>query len=115
MEYYSCIKTPFLEGSCCSIKPQVSSVSDLKRCIEVKPSICDGPDKCVPVTAQPNQATALVYLVFGIKGLDKSSVDLRHVLKQTEVFYNSVIRLSNSLVQHLNDKLFHFSTQNIQF
>ena len=85
VEYYSCIKTS-LEGSYCSIKPEVSSPSDFKRCIEVKGSICDGPHQCVPATAQPNQATALVYLVFGIKGLDKSSVDLRHVLKQTEVF-----------------------------
>ncbi|XP_028393656.1 LOW QUALITY PROTEIN: protein dispatched homolog 3-like [Dendronephthya gigantea] len=80
IEYYTCIQEDGWDGKYCGIQRHISSRSELVRCAT---SLCP-PNACKPVKAPSNKATALVYLVFGIEGVDKTSVDLRHVLKQTE-------------------------------
>lgn len=72
---------PGWEGNYCGIQRHVSSRDELVRCASL---LCPR-NTCKPVEAPSNEATALVYLVFGIEGIDKTSVDLRHVLKETEV------------------------------
>jgi hypothetical protein len=90
-EYYSCIKRTGRKGLYCSLQSQITSEEDLVKCVEeeedpVQPTLCPK-DKCTPAKAPPNEATAVVYLVFGIKRIDKTSVDLRHVLKETQVLF----------------------------
>lgn len=81
------MQVPGREGLYCGIQPQVSSPNELFRChiISNLPPLC-AKGSCVPASPPPNDATALVYLVFGIKGIDKTSVDLRHVLKESQVY-----------------------------
>ena len=108
-EYYTCIKpVPGQEvadqdASYCGIQPLVQSPQDLVRCIFTRdtkpttPPLCRK-NECKPVKAPPNEATALVYVVFGVKGIDKTSVDLRHVLKETQVFNYSILGCSDSIL-----------------
>ena len=108
-EYYTCIKpVPGQEvadqgASYCGIQPLVQSPQDLVRCIFTRdtkpttPPLCRK-NECKPVKAPPNEATALVYVVFGVKGIDKTSVDLRHVLTETQVFNYSILGCSDSIL-----------------
>ena len=87
-EFYTCIQT--INGGeefYCSIQPHASSSKDLFECIDAQQNkknlLCKR--GCKPAKPPDSGTTAIVYVVFGIKGIDKNSVDLRHVLKETQV------------------------------
>ena len=87
-EYYSCITRKGREGLYCGLQSHITSEEELVECelVTRPPPLCPK-GTCVPAEAPPNEATALVYLVFGVKKIDKTSVDLRHVLKDTQVIF----------------------------
>lgn len=85
-EYYDCITLDDgVTQRYCGIQQHVSSREELLPCVMRKDEVLCHAHECAPVQAPPSTATALVYVVFGVKGIDKTSVDLRHVLRETEV------------------------------
>ena len=95
IEHYSCIKLGEKSGTYCGTQRHAKK---LEKCII--PSTTASPlcsTGCKAVAPPPDETFAFVYIVFGIKRIDKSSIDRRHVLENNEVIITFFIVLCHSL------------------